>query len=87
VCQQRADLPFSDKGREKGHSKLFDLKGAPLPGKTLGTRQNVAEQNKAVQDYLKRKGGILEITQVSGGRRDRRRHLDYRETTGVYQYV
>jgi hypothetical protein len=59
----------------KGHSKLFDLKGTPVPGSALGKgppgnfhslngqEQNTvyAKQNVAVQDYLKKNGGILEI--------------------------
>lgn len=52
---------FSDMGREKGHSKLFDKKGAPVAGQALGTHAGVQKQNKAVQDYLKKHGGILEI--------------------------
>jgi hypothetical protein len=53
--------PFTDAGREKGHSKLFDNNGTPVQGITLGTFADRAGQNKAVQDYLKRHGGILEI--------------------------
>ncbi len=54
--------PFSDSfGRQKGHSKLFDKNGAPVGGQALGTHVGEQAQNKAVQDYLKRNGGILEI--------------------------
>ncbi len=45
----------------KGHSKLFDKNGAPVAGAKLGTHTNPDAQNKAVQNYLKRNGGILEI--------------------------
>lgn len=48
-------------GKQKGHSKLFDANGKPVPGKALGTHVGEANQNKAVQDYLKKNGGILEI--------------------------
>jgi hypothetical protein len=45
----------------KGHSKLFDTHGAAVPARALGTHAGAPAQNKAVQDYLKRNGGILEI--------------------------
>jgi hypothetical protein len=48
-------------GKQKGHSKLFDKNGIPVDGRALGTHNGEAAQNKAVQDYLKRNGGILEI--------------------------
>ena len=48
-------------GKQKGHSKLFDKNGAAVTGQALGTHVGEAAQNKAVQDYLKRNGGILEI--------------------------
>jgi hypothetical protein len=48
-------------GKQKGHSKLFDNNGAPVAGTKLGTHAGVAAQNKAVRDYLKSNGGILEI--------------------------
>jgi hypothetical protein len=51
--------PFT--GNIKGHSKLFDKNGAPVPGSKLGTYNDKPAQNKAVQDYLKNNGGILEI--------------------------
>jgi len=54
--------PFRDNyGKQKGYSKLFDKNGAPLEGRVLGTHMGGKEQNKAVQDYLKKHGGILEI--------------------------
>jgi hypothetical protein len=59
------NTPFT--GNIKGHSKLFDKNGAPVPGSKLGSHGGPAdtgrraEQNKAVQDYLKRNGGILEV--------------------------
>jgi hypothetical protein len=66
------EAPFSN---AKGHSKLFDLKGTPVTGATLGKsppgnlrelpgqEQNIifGKQNAAVQEYLKKNGGILEI--------------------------
>lgn len=55
------NTPFMDGGREKGYSKLFDVNGLAVPGQALGTFAGVAAQNKAVQDYLKKHGGILEI--------------------------
>jgi len=46
----------------KGYSKLYDAKSRQLvPGSALGNHQDTASQNKAVQDYLKKHGGILEI--------------------------
>ena len=48
-------------GTQKGHSKLFDLQGTPVKASVLGTHVGEAKQNKAVQDYLKSRGGILEI--------------------------
>lgn len=45
----------------KGYSRLFDLRGTAVPGASLGRHVGEAAQNKAVQDYLKRHGGILEI--------------------------
>src|SRR5208282_4429032 len=48
-------------GKQKGHSKLFDKKGNPVDGRALGTHAGGKAQNKAVQDYLKKNGGILEI--------------------------
>jgi hypothetical protein len=48
-------------GSQKGHSKLFDSHGIAVSGQTLGTHAGEAAQNKAVRDYLKSRGGILEI--------------------------
>lgn len=48
-------------GKQKGHSKLFDTKGIRVTGQKLGTHVGTANQNKAVQNYLKNHGGILEI--------------------------
>ena len=48
-------------GKQKGHSKLFDKNGIPVTGQALGTHAGEPAQNKAVQDYLKKNGGILEI--------------------------
>lgn len=48
-------------GLPKGHSKLFDAKGQPVRGADLGTHPDPPSQNKAVQAYLQRHGGILEI--------------------------
>ena len=48
-------------GKQKGHSKLFTSNGAPVPGNALGVHVGEANQNKAVQNYLKKNGGILEI--------------------------
>lgn len=48
-------------GKQKGHSKLFNKNGQPVTAKELGTHTGEAQQNKAVQDYLKKNGGILEI--------------------------
>lgn len=45
----------------KGHSKLLDKNGVPVPGAALGNHADKNAQNKAVQDYLKKHGGILEI--------------------------
>ena len=45
----------------KGYSKLFDRNNSPVPGRVLGTHNDMWSQNKAVQDYLKSNGGILEI--------------------------
>ena len=54
--------PYRSHGdKQKGHSKLFDKNGAQVPGSALGKHDTMPEQNKAVQDYLKRHGGILEI--------------------------
>jgi len=61
--------------RAKGHSKLFDMKGSPVTGATLGKvppgnftsltspeqGSIYGKQNAAVQEYLKKNGGILEI--------------------------
>ncbi len=56
------NLPFRNSfGTQKGHSKLFDKKGAPVTAKMLGTHVGEPAQNKAVQDYLKKHDGILEI--------------------------
>ena len=54
------NTPFQASNK-KGHSKLFDLQGMPVKGAALGTHVGEAKQNKAVQDYLKSRGGILEI--------------------------
>jgi len=48
-------------GKQKGHSKLFDKNGIPVTGAKLGMATGEAAQNKIVQDYLRRNGGILEI--------------------------
>ena len=48
-------------GKQKGHSKLFDTNGNAVSGQTLGIHTGKANQNKAVQNYLKKHGGILEI--------------------------
>ena len=53
--------PHPDQGRWKGHSKLFDKNGTAVKGSALGTHTGVDKQNKAVQNYLKKHGGILEI--------------------------
>jgi hypothetical protein len=53
--------PFNDSGRQKGLSRIFDRNGTPAQGAMLGNHVAVTDQNKAVQDYLKRNGGILEI--------------------------
>ena len=45
----------------KGHSKLFDNNGVAVTGAALGTHMGEDAQNKAVQNYLKKHGGILEI--------------------------
>lgn len=45
----------------KGHSKLLDNGGMPVPGAKLGTHATKEAQNAAVRDYLKRNGGILQI--------------------------
>ena len=59
---QAQNMPFvAFGGKQKGHSKLFDLKGLPVSGQTLGTHNGEANQNKAVQNYLKKNGGIMEI--------------------------
>ncbi len=47
--------------RSKGHSKLFDINGSPVSGAALGTHHGGQAQNKAVQEYLRARGGILEI--------------------------
>ena len=48
------NLPFRNSfGTQKGHSKRFDKKGAPVTAKMLGTHVGEPAQNKAVQDYLK----------------------------------
>jgi hypothetical protein len=54
------NLPTGD-SRMKGHSKLFDKNGVAVPGTKFGTYTTVADQNKAVENYLKSNGGILEI--------------------------
>lgn len=46
---------------KKGHSKLLDKGGMPVPGAKLGVHQGYEAQNNAVRDYLKRNGGMLEI--------------------------
>jgi hypothetical protein len=48
-------------GKQKGHSKLLDKGGMPVPGAKLGVHQGLDAQNNAVRDYLKRNGGMLEI--------------------------
>lgn len=45
----------------KGYSKLFDKNGAPVQGAALGAHADKNAPNKAIQDYLKRNGGILKI--------------------------
>lgn len=56
------NTPYMSLGRrEKGHSKLFDKNGAPVSAKNLGTHNDMAGQNAAVQEYLRKNGGILEI--------------------------
>ena len=59
---QAHNRPFVAFGnKQKVHSKLFDLKGQLVSGQKLGTHTGEANQNKAVQDYLKKNGGIMEI--------------------------
>lgn len=54
--------PFTGSfGESKGHSKLFDAKGIPVTPQALGTHPTIDAQNKAVQKYLKDRGGMLEI--------------------------
>lgn len=54
--------PFTGSfGEAKGHSKLFDKNNVPVTAQALGKHMGVDAQNKAVQKYLKDKGGILEI--------------------------
>lgn len=48
-------------GKQKGHSKLFDENGHPVGGNKLGTHEDKEDQNAAVQEYLSKNGGILEI--------------------------
>lgn len=56
------NMPYQQLGgKQKGHSKLLDSGGMPVRGTALGTHQGHAAQNKAVQDYLSRNGGMLEI--------------------------
>ena len=56
------NIPFTGSfGEAKGHSKLFDKNGVAVTAQTLGTHPTTDAQNKAVQKYLKDKGGILEI--------------------------
>jgi hypothetical protein len=53
--------PFT--GNIKGHSKLLDKNGVAVKANALPTcgPKEFDKMNKAVQDYLKRNGGILEI--------------------------
>jgi len=46
----------------KGSSKLLTKQGAPVPAKALGKANTNAEKTQRVQEYLKKHGGILEIT-------------------------
>lgn len=56
------NTPYTSLGRrEKGHSKLFDNNGTPVSPKKLGTHEDISDQNAAVQEYLRKNGGILEI--------------------------
>jgi hypothetical protein len=55
------NTPHPDQYMWKGSSKLFDKHNVPVTRTAIGTHMGVDAQNKAVQDYLKRHGGILEI--------------------------
>lgn len=55
------NLPQTDSPNHKGFSKLLDKNGMPVPGNKLGNHTTIDAQNKAVRDYLKSNGGILEI--------------------------
>lgn len=47
--------------KQKGYSKLYDLNNNPVSIQALETVEGFDKQNRAVQDYLKKNGGILEI--------------------------
>ena len=55
------NTPHPDQPMWKGHSKLFDKHGIAVTAAALGTHVGVTLQNKAVQKYLEKHGGILEI--------------------------
>lgn len=46
----------------KGGSKLFTLRGTQVAAKDLGTANSDADKTERVRHYLKKHGGILEIT-------------------------
>ena len=53
-------MPYAS-ATAKGHAKLLDKSGMPVPGAKLGTHVGMDAQNKAVKNYLKHHGGMLEI--------------------------